>query len=274
MAPTRLDATSRQPPAASRDICNAKPRAGGGRRWQVPACPKCGQDEDEPGHTFASLRCAESQKAWQEAAAAMASDKLEDTTSRTFSALLAGRVSPLRGRNHTLYRRPTTYYVAEFCSSGGAGWCLDSGVPALKHPSSRSPPSTTASLHCNRLCFLSSWCYSSAGWLCFLAPPKHQTVVPPRRKDDDRHKHPSPSLDVSSSPDSACVHVPAPSVRPPPSVSTPVTTTGRPVAPTTPMHLIPPPPPHCHRTGQAEAQPTTLVLRYRGRWAYGPRQLM
>lgn len=75
----------------------------------------------------------------------------------------------------------------------------------LKHPSSRSPPSTTASLHCNRLCFLSSWCYSSAGWLCFLAPPKHQTVVPPRRKDDDRHKHPSPSLDVSSSPDSACL---------------------------------------------------------------------
>ncbi len=76
------------------------------------------------------------------------------------------------------------------------------------------------------------------------------------------------------------VHVPAPSVRPPPSVSTPVTTTGRPVAPTTPMHRIPPPrrAPTNFTTVTAQvkqqAQPTTLVLRYRGRWAYGPRQLM
>lgn len=107
--------------------------------------------------------------------------------------------------SYTAAQLPTTWLSFAPAAALDGAWTQECPPRPLEAPVVAMPPSTTASLHCNRLCFLSSWCYSSAGWLCFLAPPKHQTVVPPRRKDDDRHKHPSPSLDVSSSPDSACL---------------------------------------------------------------------
>ncbi|KAK4082667.1 hypothetical protein Purlil1_11087 [Purpureocillium lilacinum] len=95
MAPTRLDATSRQPPAASRDICNAKPRAGGGRRWQVPACPKCGQDG-----TYGGLRY------------------------RPFLQHLKQARPPLR--NHPLppgpLPRPPPLAVPHFCIEAASSW--------------------------------------------------------------------------------------------------------------------------------------------------------